>query len=196
MVDEQLIDQRDKVLREFSLDNQEGALARLIRELTGKHGDLSKDLQEKIDEVIKEFSLDKEDSALSRLVQNVDRAQRTISSEFSLDNKESGLSRVKDELRTILEAHVKTNAEFQEEVKESLARLTQKRISDAAGTQHGHDFEEGRFCIPSRSSPAAGAIWQKRLATLPAWCGIAKLAMPSLRLILIHPQPVHGSSSK
>lgn len=147
MVDEQLIDQRDKVLREFSLDNQEGALARLIRELTGKHGDLSKDLQEKIDEVIKEFSLDKEDSALSRLVQNVDRAQRTISSEFSLDNKESGLSRVKDELRTILEAHVKTNAEFQEEVKESLARLTQKRISDAAGTQHGHDFEEAAFAF-------------------------------------------------
>lgn len=157
-VDLQLTEQRDQVLREFSLDNQEGALARLVRELTGKHGDLSKDLQGKIDEVIKEFSLDKEDSALSRLVQNVDRAQKIISSEFSLDNKASGLSRVKDELQTVLEAHVKTNAEFQEEVKIALARLTQKRTSDAKSTQHGHQFEEAAYAFIQNQAQQRGDI--------------------------------------
>lgn len=157
-VDGQLTSQRERMLSEFSLDNQEGALSRLVRELTSKHGDLSKDLQGKIDEVIKEFSLDKEDSALSRLVQNVDRAQRTISNEFSLDNKESGLSRVKEELLTVLEAHVKTNVEFQEEVKVALARLTQKRTSDAASTQHGHVFEDAAFAFIQDQAQQRGDV--------------------------------------
>ncbi|MEM6798047.1 MAG: hypothetical protein AAF589_00905, partial [Planctomycetota bacterium] len=63
-VDAELTKQRDHVLKEFSLDNKQSALRRLVDELTGKHGDLGKDLQGKIDEVVKEFSLDKEDSAL------------------------------------------------------------------------------------------------------------------------------------
>src|SRR5687768_4777971 len=79
-VETQLSQQRDRLLKEFSLDNADGALCRLVKELTAKHGDLSKDLQTKIDVVVKEFSLDEENSALSRLVQNVDRAQRTITS--------------------------------------------------------------------------------------------------------------------
>lgn len=141
-VEGELAKQRDKVLGEFSLDNREGALRRLVDELTSKHGDLSKNLQGKIDEVIKEFSLDKEDSALNRLVGNVDRAQRTISSEFSLDNEQSALSRLKNELTTILSAHVKTNAEFQEEVKVTLAKLSQKRESDARSPEHGNIYEE------------------------------------------------------
>jgi hypothetical protein len=93
-VETQLLSQRERLLREFSLDNADGALCRLVKELTVKHGDLSKDLQNKIDVVVKEFSLDEKNSALSRLVQNVDRAQRTITSEFSLDNEQSGLRRL------------------------------------------------------------------------------------------------------
>lgn len=141
-VDEQLARQREHVLREFSLDVPDSALRRLVDELAGKHGDLQKGLGEKIDAVVGEFSLDKEDSALSRLVRNVDRAQRTITDEFSLDNDRSGLSRVKEHLSAILEAHIKTNNEFQEEVKVALAKLTQKRESAAASPEHGVEFEE------------------------------------------------------
>ncbi|MEM9185633.1 MAG: hypothetical protein AAGB00_03970 [Planctomycetota bacterium] len=151
-VDAELTKQRDQVLKEFSLDNRSGALRRLVDELTGKHGELGKDLQGKIDEVIKEFSLDKEDSALSRLVGNVERAQRTISSEFSLDNKASGLSRLKEELLTILSSHIRTNAEFQEEVKVTLAKLTQKKQSDAATTEHGNVFEEAVLAYRGQGS--------------------------------------------
>ncbi len=140
-VETQLQGQRDRLLREFSLDNADGALCRLVKELTAKHGDLSKDLQNKIDVVVKEFSLDEENSALSRLVQNVDRAQRTITSEFSLDNEQSGLRRLKSELTTILEAHVKTNAEFQEEVKVALAKLVTRREAELRSTHHGFTFE-------------------------------------------------------
>jgi hypothetical protein len=140
-VDEQLRSQREHVLREFSLDNPQSALKRLVDELTCRHGDLQKGLGQKIDEVVKEFSFDHEGSALNRLMKNVESAHKTITSEFSLDNDYSGLSRVKTHLTTILEAHIKTNAEFQEEVKVALAKLTQKRISDAASPEHGNIFE-------------------------------------------------------
>ena len=72
-LESQLSAQRNQVLREFSLDNKDGALARLVGELTSSHGQLTKALQERIDIVVREFSLDEENSALSRLVRNVDR---------------------------------------------------------------------------------------------------------------------------
>ncbi|MEM1303567.1 MAG: hypothetical protein AAGG46_01640 [Planctomycetota bacterium] len=168
MVDGELAKQRDQVLREFSLDNREGSLRRLVDELTGKHGDLSKDLQGKIDDVIKEFSLDKEDSALSRLVGNVERAQRTISSEFSLDNRQSGLSRLKEELLTILSSHIRTNAEFQEEVKITLAKLTQKKQSAAASTEHGNVFEEAVFSFLQNEAQGRGDVAEATGATTGA----------------------------
>ena len=144
-VETQLGQQRERLLREFSLDNADGALCRLVKELTSKHGDLSKDIKEKIDGVVKEFSLDEENSALSRLVKNVDRAQRTITDEFSLDNERSALRRMKMELTTILEAHVKTNAEFQEEVKIALGKLVTRREEEARSTRHGATFENAVF---------------------------------------------------
>lgn len=154
----QLGQQRERLLREFSLDNADGALCRLVKELTSKHGDLSKDLQGKIDVVVKEFSLDEENSALSRLVKNVDRAQRTITNEFSLDNETSGLRRLKNELTTILEAHVKTNAEFQEEVKIALGKLVTKREVESQGPQHGGTFEDAVFNFIEADSLRRGDI--------------------------------------
>jgi hypothetical protein len=168
-VEEELAKQRDRVLVEFSLDQPQSALRRLVDELTGKHGDLSKDIRGKIDEVVKEFSLDHEDSALSRLVKNVDRAQRTISSEFSLDNEGSGLARLRDHLGTILSAHVDSNQKFQEEVKVALASLTARREAAARGTEHGLVFEdivgeflrreaEGRGDVLDATGATTGAI--------------------------------------
>jgi hypothetical protein len=165
----QLGAQRQHVLREFSLDNKEGALARMIGELTNNHGQLSEALQKKIDAVIGEFSLDREDSALSRLVRNVDRAQSTITREFSLDEESSALSRLavilrntqsaidsnlsldgdssslarlRRELLSILEKHTETNSLFQEEVKVALARMMARREESLRSTQHGLVFED------------------------------------------------------
>ncbi|CAN0338228.1 unnamed protein product, partial [Ectocarpus sp. 4 AP-2014] len=112
-----------------------------------------------------EFSLDEENSALSRLVRNVDRAQRTITSEFSLDNNESGLSRVKEHLTAILEAHIKTNAEFQEEVKVTLGKLTQKRESAAASPEHGHEFEAALLAFLGNEAEQRGDLCEATGAT-------------------------------
>jgi hypothetical protein len=164
-VETQLSQQREKLLKEFSLDNGDGALCRLVKELTAKHGDLSKDLQSKIDVVVKEFSLDEENSALSRLVQNVDRAQRTITSEFSLDNERSALRRLKTELTTILEAHVKTNAEFQEEVKIALGKLVTRREEEARSTRHGATFQKAVFAFLDQYAQRRGDVAEDTAAS-------------------------------
>ena len=157
-VELQLGQQRDRLLKEFSLDNSDSALSRLIRELTTKHGDLTKDLQTKIDVVVKEFSLDEENSALSRLVQNVDRAQRTITSEFSLDNENSALRRLKSELTKLIDAQVKSNAAFQEEVKIALGKLSAQRQEELRSTRHGDSFEDAVIAYLQHDAQRRGDI--------------------------------------
>ncbi len=167
-VESSLGQQKKHILGEFSLDNETGALSRLVRELTNKHGNLSKDLQGKIDEVIKEFSLDQEDSALNRMVQNMNQTRETISKEFSLDNQESAfsrlknilettqgaiqknltldddqspLSRLKRELLELLNTAEEKNTDFRQEVKVSLATIVSTRKEALRSTRHGADFE-------------------------------------------------------
>jgi hypothetical protein len=157
-VDDQLTTQRDHLLKEFSLDNKDGALTRVITQLTTKHGDLSNDIQKKIDVIIKEFSLNEENSALSRLVQNVLTAQRTITNEFSLDNDTSCLSKLKRELRDLLDASEKKNQLFQEEVKISLAKIVTQREEADRSTRHGLVFEDAVCDFLVRQSQHAGDV--------------------------------------
>jgi hypothetical protein len=181
VVEDQLRQQRERVLQEFSLDNAQSALSRLVGEITRNHGQLQENLQAKLDGVVKEFSLDQENSALSRLVRNVDTAQRTIVREFSLDNPESALSRLNDMLRDtqgtihghltlddenaplarlkrellqLLKEHSRENVEFREEIKSTLAQLIARREAVAGTTQHGLEFEEvlGQFLARHRDA--------------------------------------------
>lgn len=157
-VESQLTQHRDDVLKEFSLDQKDGALCRLVNELTTKHGDLSKDLQRKIDEVTKEFSLNEEGSALKRLVDSVDRAQKRICDEFSLDNEQSALKRFRTELMTIFQAHVDVSAKFQEEVKLALRELTARREERSRSTLHGGTFQAAMYEFVQRDSQPRGDI--------------------------------------
>ncbi len=183
--DEQLRQQRERILGEFSLNNKEGALSRLIDELNAHHGKLTDNLQEKIDGVVKEFSLDEEGSALSRLVRNVDEAQQKITQEFSLDNEASALSRLKGilestqqaidanltldsedsalsrlrkEVLDILEAHKQTNHSFQEEVKLALQKMVVQRQEAARSTTHGLIFEDVVCEFLSREAQKLGDV--------------------------------------
>jgi hypothetical protein len=168
-LDDQLRHQRERILDEFSLNNKESALSRLVGELSASQGKLTDCLQEKIDDVVKEFSLDEDNSALSRLVRNVEGAQKTITSEFSLDNDASALSRLKKllestqqaidsnltldnddsslarlrkEVLEILEKHSQTNQTFQNEVKLTLEKMVVQRAEAARSTRHGLVFED------------------------------------------------------
>ncbi len=129
-----------------------------MRELKDKHGEMTKDLQDKVDEVIGEFSLDKEDSALSRLVVQVKTAQERISSEFSLDQDTSALARMKRELELLIEKHNKVNEEFREHVRVSLATLQARKAESQKSTRHGVEFEKALVQLVVENGQAVGDV--------------------------------------
>jgi hypothetical protein len=157
-LDEQLKQQSQRVLQQFSLDNKEGALARFIGELTDRQGQLSEKLHGKIDEVVKEFSLDDDKSALSRLVGNVEKAQQRITSEFSLDDQKSALARLRRELLALHESQRKTNQDFQEKVVSSLEAMVARREEAAKSMRHGLTFEDAAFQFLQYESNRSGDI--------------------------------------
>ena len=69
-----LTEQGKSILGQFSLDDQESALSRLIRDITEKNGNLRSDLADDLENIRKEFSLDNDEGALSRLVGKVEKA--------------------------------------------------------------------------------------------------------------------------
>ena len=164
-----LQEQQEQILREFSLDNKESALSRLVGELASSNGELRTDLQNKVDILAGEFSLDKPDSALSRLVGRVESAHQAITDQFSADNEHSAvsrlsrmledtgrqidknltlddegsaLSRLKRELLTTIGSLVTSNTTFQAEVRTTLATLQARKEEAARSTRHGQTFEE------------------------------------------------------
>lgn len=165
LVDEALAAQRKAILGEFSLDNRDGALARLVSELTQSHGKLSEALQLRIDAVVKEFSLDAEDSALSRLVQRVERAQQQISAEFTLDSETSALARLRREWLAIAERQAEQIAELHKRVEVELAKLTTARERDARTTAHGTAFEAALLRWLEQRALAQGDLFTATGAT-------------------------------
>lgn len=133
--------QSDVITAEFTLDRPESALSRLVRELKDRHGDLERNLGEKVSSVVGEFSLDNEDSALSRLVGRVEGAQRQISAQFSLDNPESGLTRIVRRIESFERAQTERSREFETRVTALLEKLVTRREESRRSTAHGNEFE-------------------------------------------------------
>jgi len=141
LLDNAIQEQRTQVLREFSLDNDDSALSRLLRRVTDENGKLTHDVRGLVDELAEEFSLDKEDSALSRLVKKVEEAQGLIGKSLTLDDENSPLSRLKRELQATIDGLTKSNTDFQARVLEVLAKLQAQRETAAKSTLHGLTFE-------------------------------------------------------
>lgn len=159
-VEQQLTQQREHVLKQFSLDQPDGALVRFLGQLREHHGEISGALQEKIDEVVRQFSLDHEDSALSRLVANVETAQRTITQQFSLDNEQSALARFQKTLSEQVGQIDKQNREFQTTVSVALASLTSRKNEAEKGTRHGLEFEQALSNVLMQMALRAGDTYE------------------------------------
>jgi len=140
-VSQALRQQSDVITAEFTLDRPQSALSRLVRELKERHGDLERNLGEKVASVVGEFSLDNEDSALSRLVGQVESAQEQISAQFSLDNPESGLTRIVQRIEHFERAQSERSRDFETRVTSLLEKLVTRREEARRSTIHGHEFE-------------------------------------------------------
>jgi len=150
--------QHKRIAGEFTLDDPESALSRLIRELTTSQGELQQGLSGDVDQLRRLLSLDEDDSALSRLVRKVEQAQAGIVDQFSLDSENSALSRLKKELHGTLSAMQQNQAAFQGQVLELLTRLDERQKVERQGTLHGHRFEDALGARVRAMSDGAGDL--------------------------------------
>ncbi len=153
-----LTTQSERILSEFSQDNKDSAINRLIAQLKDNHGEVGRALEERISEVVSEFSLDKKDSALTRLMNGVEQAQRQINSEFDLNQEGSALARMRKELLDSIETQRQTNEQFQRDVIEKLAEMTARKQEAQKSTRHGIEFESAVFNFINEQSQNAGDI--------------------------------------
>lgn len=160
VVEAQLADQRERVLSQFSLDNPEGALSRLVKQLAEQQGALGGSLKEQIATVTREFSLDNEQSTLSRLKGLLEVTRQAIHANLTLDDESSALARLKRELETLLKDQAESSHKFQEEVKLSLEKLVTKRETERRGTLHGFDFEQALCEFLAARAQEAGDVAQ------------------------------------
>jgi hypothetical protein len=119
-IEDALADQRKHILREFSLDQKDSALSRLVAE----------------------FSLDDDRSALSRLSKMLTATSEQIGKNLTLDDDTSALARLKRELASTIDQLARDNLEFHAQVREALARLDTRRKEEARTTRHGIAFED------------------------------------------------------
>lgn len=180
-VQEVVAQQSQVICGQFSLDDKQSALSRLVTEITQKNGDLRQTLTGDLETVRKEFSLDNKDGALARLVNRVEAANNAIVREFSADNDQSALrklstllestsknidsrltlddeksplSRLRGELLKVISDMGEANTRFQADVRTTLETLSARKQEAARSTTHGLDFEVavGKFL----SEDAAG----------------------------------------
>lgn len=164
--------EQNRVLNEFSLDNEAGALTRLVYQVRSANQDFRGGIEQQIKNALKEFSLDDENSALSRLVKKIDQAKEQITDEFSidnensainklnvvlaetrksiddnltLDNEKSALARLKKQMADVLDEMRDNNQRFQQDVSAKLTSLITKHQEEMRSTTHGLSFEE-EFC--------------------------------------------------
>ena len=155
-----LREQSAEVLREFSLDRADSALSRLVRELRGHHGELSRDLKGQVDAVVREFSLDKPDSVMSRLSGLLTRTQEQIGKNLSLDDEKSALARLRRELMGKVEEISHHNVAFHSDVRATLAALDARREEEARSTRHGATFEDALGAMLAAEAQRVGDVCQ------------------------------------
>ncbi len=178
--------EQNRMLSEFSLDNENGALTRVVAQLRSANDEFKGDVEIQIQRAMQEFSLDDENSALSRLVKKVEEAKDRITDEFSvdnddsainklnlvlsetrqsidnnltLDNEHSALARLKKQLTEVLEDIRTKNQHFQEDVSSKLATLMTRHQEEMRSTTHGINFEEEFCSFVQREAQKAGDVF-------------------------------------
>jgi hypothetical protein len=137
-LEEALAEQRKVILREFSLDRKDSALSRLVAE----------------------FSLDGEGSAMSRLAKMLASTSEQIGKNLTLDDEGSALARLKRELEGMLGRVMRDNAEFQLQMRETVARLDTRRKEGARSPRHGIEFEERLGALLADEAARRGDLYE------------------------------------
>jgi hypothetical protein len=137
-VEQALADQRKIILREFSLDQKDSALSRLVAE----------------------FSLDGDGSSMSRLAKMLATTSEQIGKNLTLDDEGSALSRLKRELENMVGRLARENAEFQLQMREAMTRLDTRKREEARSPRHGIEFEERLGAVLADQAQRGGDLYE------------------------------------
>jgi hypothetical protein len=157
-IEAELQAQREAILKQFSLDDKDTVISRLIVQITDANAKLKNGLAEDLEAVRGEFSLDNPNGALSRLVQhfspeNADSAiskmarlleatNGKIEESLSLDKENSPFYRLRRELLQVIETQGKAQNLFYADVRAALAAEKAREQEAARSTRHGGVFED------------------------------------------------------
>ncbi|MDJ0976035.1 MAG: hypothetical protein QNJ98_16370 [Planctomycetota bacterium] len=134
-------EERERLLREFSLDTDDSALSRLVARMKGSNEELGAGLTAKVDALVKELSLDQE---------------------------ASGLKRLRDELMTVLTGHAKDEAEFRQSVLQTLKSMEGAKKTAERTPLRGLTFEQALFEHVQHVAEGAGDVAELTVNTVGA----------------------------
>ncbi len=123
IAEERLEEQSKKVLGEFSLDNEQGALSRLVKQIETN------------------FNPDDPKTALGVMKRALADTQEQIRKDLSMDADGSALSNLHGKLKKQIEEMVERQAKFQTEVGNVLSELRGAKKERAVSPSGGFDFE-------------------------------------------------------
>ncbi|MBI4570245.1 MAG: hypothetical protein HY719_17775 [Planctomycetes bacterium] len=126
-----LEEQRARLLKEFSLDNPDSALSRLVRQVEAAK-----------QQITAEFSSDNDRSALNRMAGMLRETREQIGKCLTLDDDHSPLALLQRQMSKMLGDLAARQQAFQEKVTEKLSALDARRTAEGVSTQHGVKFEE------------------------------------------------------
>jgi hypothetical protein len=126
--------ERDVMLGQFSLDNEDGALTRLLDEVRTSQGELTESLRGEVD---------------------------TLLEQFTLDSPNSSLVRLKRELTSTIDQMTRRQVEFQASITGMIAALQVRRQELARSPRGGLVFEDDLAAVVEREAERAGDIFER-----------------------------------
>lgn len=143
----------DDFKHQLSLDNADGPITKLVKQVHATNDELARDLgkgniehreglAQCITALARQFSTDDPTSALSRLVSAITEGGQKAAGQLTLDDPTSALSRMHGSLMGLLKTQNTGAQEFQQNIATTLAALATRRKVEAESTLHGRTFQD------------------------------------------------------
>ncbi len=150
---EALTENQAEVARALDPVAEDGAVARFLRALRQELEKADNDRNKQLALATKALDANDENSLLSRLMRETAAAKNAFVAAMNPELPSSPMAVLKNTLSTLLEQHVKTQqesmvllherqAKFEQEVRESLVRLEERKRGDAKSTRGGFTYED------------------------------------------------------
>jgi hypothetical protein len=168
-IEEQLRRNNDALSKALDPLAEDGAVARLFRSLRAEMANAEQDRTKQLALATKALDANDEGSLLSRLMRETQAARSSLLRAFNVDEPGSPLAVLRTSLTKALEEHAKGQAQslalmderqrkLDQDIRESIARLEERKHGDARSTRGGFTFEEAVVRFIQRAVSGAPLI--------------------------------------